>query len=302
MCLHVRIIGNETKKSNFAAFVNNFSNLFPLSLFFNLANDGLLPPCLTRYNTQLGTTVPATLVSVSLASLVAMLFDVDSLFNLLGTGTLFAYMSVAISVLCLRYGVMEKLPLELNELVSRDSTLTDVRSFVAHHHHQRAVTIPHSISDYYIPRYSQEERSKCFNSNIATDGTAFELNQHNPLNCDNCDGCHQPSLTAGRNIRDNNSSQLNRRHIPHSQRRLSSSNNCGSYGAVCDTPRTVAVEFINQSFVTSLSNLSIGDVKQEPTQQSAAYVAGAQNNDCFFIDRPNDIIQTLIACIRKCVI
>ncbi|XP_013792938.1 high affinity cationic amino acid transporter 1-like, partial [Limulus polyphemus] len=208
--------------------------LFALSrVQHSLANDGLLFSFLSRYNNNTGTSWWASLTSSLLSAIVAVFCDSTGLLNMLGMGTLVAYSSVAVSVLCLRYGASERLPLELGEL-SRESTLT----------------LPlGGTSNTYLSQVNSSTQTHGLNS-TKEDGPVAQTPSSTPINeawetvnacTPSTDQIGETAIMVGTVQRD--------------------------YGAV--QPRTMSVEFVNENYVSSLSDLtSLGYQKQEPNRKS----------------------------------
>ncbi|EFA09380.2 High affinity cationic amino acid transporter 1-like Protein [Tribolium castaneum] len=90
----------------FALCASLFGAMFPLPrIIYAMANDSLVFRFLGRVSSRFKTPVAGTLVAGVLTGLMAALFDVSQLINMMSIGTLMAYTIVAASVLLLRYEI-----------------------------------------------------------------------------------------------------------------------------------------------------------------------------------------------------
>jgi APA family basic amino acid/polyamine antiporter len=72
-------------------------------IFFSMSKDGLLPGGMGRIHPRYRTPARATLVATAVAAVIAGLFPIESLGELVSMGTLLAFTTVCIGVLVLRY-------------------------------------------------------------------------------------------------------------------------------------------------------------------------------------------------------
>ncbi|XP_046390776.1 high affinity cationic amino acid transporter 1 [Ischnura elegans] len=93
----------------FALTTSLMGSIFPLPrIFYAMANDGLVFKGLSKVHPKTQTPLIATILSGSLAGIMALIFDLQQLINMLSIGTLLAYSIVAICILILRYKTNEE--------------------------------------------------------------------------------------------------------------------------------------------------------------------------------------------------
>jgi hypothetical protein len=80
------------------------TSIFPMPrIVYAIANDGLLPPWIGAVHPWFKTPVTATMICGTLAGVLALIFDLNALADMMYVGTLMSYTLVAASVLVLRY-------------------------------------------------------------------------------------------------------------------------------------------------------------------------------------------------------
>lgn len=91
--------------------------MFPLPrVLYAMSSDGILYKRLRAINVRTKTPLLATVLAGLLAALMALLFDLNQLIDMMSIGTLMAYTMVAVCVLVLRYQADESKPRVITEL------------------------------------------------------------------------------------------------------------------------------------------------------------------------------------------
>ncbi|KAL0268485.1 UNVERIFIED_CONTAM: hypothetical protein PYX00_010413 [Menopon gallinae] len=107
----------------FALCTTMLGAMFPLPrIFYAMGKDGLIFKQLAKVNKKTQTPLIATVVSGITAGLMAMLFDLDQLIDMMSIATLLAYTIVAMCVLILRYEEYPQSEISSDKIVSQPET------------------------------------------------------------------------------------------------------------------------------------------------------------------------------------
>jgi hypothetical protein len=116
--------------------------MFPLPrILYAISSDGLIFRFLSKLNARFQTPLLATILSGIFAGLMAMMFNLDELVNMMSIGTLLAYSLVAISVILLRYQYEPS-----NGINERGSLITNDSSSSSSDEEQRTQSISNKSS------------------------------------------------------------------------------------------------------------------------------------------------------------
>ncbi|KAK7093646.1 hypothetical protein V1264_007353 [Littorina saxatilis] len=109
-------------------------SMFPLPrVLYAMGSDGLIFRCMANISPRFKTPFIGTVTSGVFAGVLAMIFNMKELIEMMSIGTLLAYTLVAISVLILRYETDENLPNASNKKDITDSKLAQDEPFKLRH-------------------------------------------------------------------------------------------------------------------------------------------------------------------------
>jgi len=102
--------------------------MFPLPrVLYAMSSDGLIPRCLAKIHPSTQTPLTATLLAGIMAAMMALMFDLSQLVDMMSIGTLIAYTMVSVCVLLLRYSQSDQscsyTPLSTNDLNDSEEEL-----------------------------------------------------------------------------------------------------------------------------------------------------------------------------------
>jgi solute carrier family 7 (cationic amino acid transporter), member 3 len=135
----------------FALFSSLLGALYSLPrVLYAMANDGVLFRFMSRVHPKTKTPVVATLLSGFFSAVMAAIFSLQQLVDMLSIGTLLAYTIVAVSVLVLRY--------DSNELVEDDErstkTFLSLKHFFGFNFKKKPSKLSSSVSKVFITIFS----------------------------------------------------------------------------------------------------------------------------------------------------
>ncbi|XP_042203606.1 cationic amino acid transporter 3-like isoform X2 [Homarus americanus] len=139
-----------------------FGAMFPLPrVIYAMANDGLVFRFLAKIDTRFQTPLIATILSGLFSGVMAMMFELEELVNMMSIGTLLAYSIVAVCVMLLRYTDIDmstgKSEYTLLKNTYAEDEDTDAQSFTElGHHTDIPVHSTHTVMDYVNQLFNQK--------------------------------------------------------------------------------------------------------------------------------------------------
>ncbi|CAF1368749.1 unnamed protein product [Adineta steineri] len=107
-------------------------SLFPLPrVLYSMASDGLLFPIFSKISNRSHTPIYSTLIGGFLAAVMALVFDLLTLVEMLSIGTLIAYTQVALAVLISRYEIIDDSSYELTKNLSSIIVIIIILCFIS---------------------------------------------------------------------------------------------------------------------------------------------------------------------------